>query len=632
MKRRNPLCVSTALMKEIIRMYWYMPVITFILYFFTGIVPILSNLSNLESIDYFIYDSMKNMNLAYTGIISVTPVITAVLMMGFLHKSDKAMMIHIQPLSKDRIFNSYYICGWLMCVVPLLIMLIPYALLAFKVEALARMNIIFWLLTSIAVMTLFYGMTVLAGTLTGTVVMNLLSTGVLMVVFPIIVGIADSYCEIFIDGYYEMPRWLDSLAESYNPAVGLLFRYENSSGMTFAIYFIAGVILSAVSRKVYKTRKLERIGSSTLSRAFEELMTYLVVFIGMSIFGLMMRSFSQSKLLVVAGMLVGTLITLFVVKLIVNRSVRIFNRDFVRSLSIYLIIAAVFVSLTVFDLSGFDKRVPDIDEIESVDMEGFVSDYPNTVTYGYVSERKGGGKDARTFTSPEALEKITELHQYIIDNGLSYDKAGMTYGDEYLGAEIYDIAGSSLFMGNEYIHIKYNLKNGRAVERMYDVYMDQNVANILDQLLTSEEYREKNSIFSYIKAEDISYIQITGLTEEYYESYYDDLESDIGDLDQYESYVMNSGNIAVVDNPNLVKKIFEAWDEDMENCGYIYNNRNMSDLTDLASIEIYLKESALKKKGEKNMGENISFIVTDADKNTLACLKEAGYGNVLGEK
>ena len=75
---------------------------------------------------------------------------------------------------------------------------------------------------------------------------------------------------------------------------------------------------------------------------------------------------------------------------------RIFNRDFVRSLSIYLIIAAVFVSLTVFDLSGFDKRVPDIDEIESVDMEGFVSDYPNTVTYGYVSERKGGGKDART--------------------------------------------------------------------------------------------------------------------------------------------------------------------------------------------------------------------------------------------
>ena len=70
--------------------------------------------------------------------------------------------------------------------------------------------------------------------------------------------------------------------------------------------------------------------------------------------------------------------------------------------------------------------------------------------------------------------------RYIIDNGLSYDKAGMTYGDKHLGAEIYDIAGSSLFMGNEYIHIKYNLKNGRAVERMYDVYMDQNVANILE--------------------------------------------------------------------------------------------------------------------------------------------------------
>ena len=38
-KLRNPFCVSGALMKEIFKMYWYIPLITFVLYFFTGIIP-----------------------------------------------------------------------------------------------------------------------------------------------------------------------------------------------------------------------------------------------------------------------------------------------------------------------------------------------------------------------------------------------------------------------------------------------------------------------------------------------------------------------------------------------------------------------------------------------------------------
>lgn len=631
MKSKKPFCVSGALMKEIFRMYWYIPVITFVLYFFSGIMPILSNLSDVESIDYYIYDSLKNLNLAYTCIMSVTPVITAVLMMGFIHKPEKAMMMHILPLSKNRIFNSYYISGWLICVVPILLMAIPYMLLALKIEFLGRADILLWLFSSIAVMTLFYGITVLAGTLTGTVIMNIMSAGVLMIIFPLIVEFADSYCEIFISGYCEMPGWLRALSENYNPAVSMFFRHENRNGITFLIYFIIGILLSVCGRLIYKTRKLEYIGNSTLSRVFEEVMTFLLVFTGMSFFGLMMWTFSSSKMLIVAGMFVGTLLTFFVVKIIVNRSVRIFSRDFVRSLSVYFVIAIVFMALTVFDITGFAKRVPDIDEVESVEMDDFISDYNSSVIYGYVS--KDNDNSDREFNSPESLEKIIELHQYIVDEHL-YEENRDIDSDSY--AEVYDMDGNSVLVAGECVHLTYNLKNGSRLERTYVCTMDNHAAKLIDELFTSDEYIEKNRVLSYVDMETVSYIQITGLTDEYFESYYDYDEYGSSGTDygsEYEKHVMNSGNIAVIENPKLIKKVFEAWDKDMKNCGYIYNNRGVSDIGETASIEVFFKETKAKKKGkDKYRQDSITFIVSDYDENTISCLIEAGYGYTIGKK
>lgn len=81
-----------------------------------------------------------------------------------------------------------------------------------------------------------------------------------------------------------MPEWLSDISRNFNPAMNLLFRYKEGSpsDTIFIIYFAVGILFSLIGRKIYKTRKLERIGNFSLSKCFEELMTYLVVFIGMS--------------------------------------------------------------------------------------------------------------------------------------------------------------------------------------------------------------------------------------------------------------------------------------------------------------------------------------------------------------
>lgn len=623
MKYKNPLCISGALMKEIFRMYWYIPVFTFMLYFFAGIMPILSNMSNMDSIDYYIHESVKNMNIIYTGIVCVVPVITAVLMMGFIHKESKALMLHIQPLSKNRIFNSYYISGWLMCIIPLLITTALYLLLSFRIHAITRFDIIYWLLSSIAVMTWFFGITVFAGTLTGTAVMNLLAAGVLTIIFPVLVSIAEAYCNIFISGYYKMPECVTYIAENYNPMLNMLFRYgEEETGRTivFAVYFAVGVLLSAWGRRIYKTRKLERVGSSTLSKTFEELMTYLVVFVGMSSFGLMMWTFSDSRLMIIVGMIIGTLLTLSIVKIIVNRSMRIFGRDFLRSLAVYSAIAVVFVALTVFDITGFSKRVPEASDVKSVEMEDFASFYDNFIDSGFTEESNVNSK--MQFTSPESIDKIVELHNYIVDNKLYA-------GESETGAEVYDLDGTPVSIGSEYIHIKYKLENGNSLERYYSVNMDQKVAQLLDDILTGEEYMEKSKLSSYINMENISYVQITS-TAEYYDDPYEESERSYYSYgDYYEEHEISNANIAVIENPKLIKKVFLAWDKDMADCGYLSGNRGVSSIQEIASVEIYFKQPEDKKRA-KYGEESVVFTISNFDENIIKCLTDAGYGYVVG--
>lgn len=623
MKYKNPLCISGALMKEIFRMYWYIPVFTFMLYFFAGIMPILSNMSNMDSIDYYIHESVKNMNIIYTGIVCVVPVITAVLMMGFIHKESKALMLHIQPLSKNRIFNSYYISGWLMCIIPLLITTALYLLLSFRIHAITRFDIIYWLLSSIAVMTWFFGITVFAGTLTGTAVMNLLAAGVLTIIFPVLVSIAEAYCNIFISGYYKMPECVTYIAENYNPMLNMLFRYgEEETGRTivFAVYFAVGVLLSAWGRRIYKTRKLERVGSSTLSKTFEELMTYLVVFVGMSSFGLMMWTFSDSRLMIIVGMIIGTLLTLSIVKIIVNRSMRIFGRDFLRSLAVYSAIAVVFVALTVFDITGFSKRVPEASDVKSVEMEDFASFYDNFIDSGFTEESNVNSK--MQFTSPESIDKIVELHNYIVDNKLYA-------GESETGAEVYDLDGTPVSIGSEYIHIKYKLENGNSLERYYSVNMDQKVAQLLDDILTGEEYMEKSKLSSYINMENISYVEITS-TAEYYDDPYEESERSYYSYgDYYEEHEISNANIAVIENPKLIKKVFSAWDKDMADCGYLSGNRGVSSIQEIASVEIYFKQPEDKKRA-KYGEESVVFTISNFDENIIKCLTDAGYGYVVG--
>ena len=119
--------------------------------------------------------------------------------------------------------------------------------------------------------TYFYGIAVLSGSLTGTTAMNLFTAGVIMVIVPVIVKILNGYFVNFVPGYYELPDWMIEIAEKSNPLFALLFRREEMDYKLCVIYLLTGICISILAKIVYKTRKLEIIGNSMLSKVFEEI-------------------------------------------------------------------------------------------------------------------------------------------------------------------------------------------------------------------------------------------------------------------------------------------------------------------------------------------------------------------------
>ena len=385
MKNKNLFALSPALLLENFKMYWYLPVVSLILYFFGGIFPIITNYDNLYSINYLIQNNFNNLSPVFIPLLIIVPLTAAGIAMSFFHRENRALAMHAQPYSKSRLFNSQVASGWLMCILPLLVMAMLY--LCFMKEVAPDVTssaipytsednvytasaVFGWFGDSLVIMTFFYGMFVLAGTLVGTVIMQVLLSGVMFVILPLMIFIINAFCDNFLLGYFGMSDFMESLMRNANPLIRLVFGWGENAGLHLELtYLLAGVLMLALARFAYGRAKLEKVGDSMIFRVTEEIITYLIVFVGMTAFGWIFYTMAAStKGMLVFGMAVGALITFFVVKIIIDRSVKVFKKHNLISLCIYLVIAALFTGMTVFDISGFSKRLPKEDKIQSVQL------------------------------------------------------------------------------------------------------------------------------------------------------------------------------------------------------------------------------------------------------------------------
>lgn len=625
MNNKGIFSISPALIRENFKLCWYVPALAFLLYFFAGIFPIILNLSDMGSIARYVNNSLNNYNVVYPIYMAGIPLVAAMLMMSFFHKPAKALALHAQPYSRSKLFNSHVVSGWLMCIIPVVLTALLY--LVFMRETLIHtiyetasdsifvmgspdtvsINIytvgavMKWLASSIGIITFFYGMYILAGSLTGNSAMHLLLSGLFFIIVPALLLIVSTYCESYIEGFVSLPDWLSDVMRCFNPLIMMI-----TSGMetivtakTTLTYLVLGLVFIAAGGAAYRLAKLEKVGDSMIFRPVEEIITYLVVFVGMTVFGFFFQSFkSDSKAFLIIGMVTGTLITFFITKVVMARSVKIFNMKNLKSLGVYVVIAALFTAFTVFDITGISKRLPKLDQVESVSCEYMFEGYEMD---SFASGSFQGLSDIGKLSSPYVINKVYELHKYVIENELYqqndpfayYFNSNITYRDDKVLAES--------------VQFVYKYKNGSEFKRSFQFALDDKAAELINDIVTNSDYRAALTLSDKID-------------EKLYDNAYASIDC--------------NGEPVIISDPDELKKIIEAYDEDVYNSNYIDIYNRIVSGEDVSAEDKMLSEKycgvAIIFRNEDTENEakeeaEIWFVVNEYHPAVWEYLSEAGY-------
>ena len=261
--------------------------------------------------------------------------------------------------------------------------------------------------------------------------------------------------------------------------------------------------------------------------------------------------------------------------------------------------------MTVFDISGFSKRLPKEDKIQSVQL----SDATFRVGYdisSYCDNLLLKNKERKPVMSDDAnvISAMYELEKYIVEN--------KRYEHE---ATVYDISsvheGENIKYGVENISFLYKMKNGTSFSRRYFVKLDDATVDLLNRVVCTDDWK------SYYTLSDK--LDLSGFDSAMLSIY----------SDNYKDYEENGEDSFSISRKQL-EKLIAAKDADISGRSYmdILKRINLSGNTRVYDVNITV--SILKKDIKEKTGMSIyesgslSFTVMSLDKNTLACLHEIG--------
>lgn len=476
---KNKGILSPVLMTENLKRNIYIAVLAAVVYYMSGIL-IFSMIDGSEKEEILRY-SLGHGNPGYLAISVLMPLIISVVSMTFMHKKVQAMNLAAMPFSRKKIFLSNILSGWIICIAP--------AVFNGLAVSLSMANYfgtsMIWILQTICQMTFYYGMFTLAGILTGTTVKHVLLSGVFFCIIPVITLCTMGYAENFLPGFAEVPDFVVKIVRLTNPLIDAVINAfaiggENTEFISPIYYLAVGLIMLLISIVLYNKVKLEKIGKSVVFKSFEDILSWLVAFVGMNLFGLLVFVIINTKASAIAGMVIGGLMSFIIIKVIIEKSSRIFSRRNVVSLAVFLILAILFAAFVIFDAGGYSKKIPDAEKIESVSID----------SWNLFDEYDTYYLDNVYLKSDENIETALRMHEYAAKNNI----------DEY-----------AFYEQNEHcmeLRLEYKMKNGKILKRDYYVKIDDYYRKLLKKVKTSDEYRPAVSLENRVDINSVDYVEL----------------------------------------------------------------------------------------------------------------------------
>jgi len=494
--KRAYFSVSLPLLKENLKRYTAIPVISFLVYFMLGLVPVFISENDSGLVDYFIQAVLRNTYPVFTAMLILLPVITGVIVFRYLHAPASVTALHSMPFTRGELFNTYVLSGLIMVIAPVLltgaIMLFVLPLYSsIYTDIFIRGEILRWMRQSVAIIIALYAVTVFAGVLTGNSIVQSGTSILIHFIAPALFLIISSYSQIFLYGFEASNSAVPLSVFWSSPLYAVFAVYaERKIAVTTQIFYVLGsAALLGFSMFLYYRRKLERASDSFVFSFMTPLISFLAAFLGMNLTDYQMIvtdwiKLPENYMPLIIGMYIFSAAIFFLAgRMVAKKTLKVFNKQTAVSFGMYALFTVAFILTFTLDLTGFEKRVPSENSIDSVTVTLNMSPLGEL---GFVFE--SGSPPTITLSTKDNINAVRELHRKAIANREEYE--------EFLKNEDFMAYSATL-------PIHYKL-GPRLMHRIYNVTEPfvENSAE-LKQIFESEEYK---TCFSSTNA------NLTGLT------------------------------------------------------------------------------------------------------------------------
>ena len=338
--------------------------------------------------------------------------IAAMVVCSHLYSTRSANFTAALGPKRTALFFTHYLTGLLWLVVPFLLM--GFSTLAIYLTKVPNSTDLVWQVfgSGIAVGTvalvLFYSFGVLCGMLTG----HLLALPVFYLTFNFLVaGVWYLLTLLFQTFYYgypgsltQVPAWVLWLSPALRMSQGLMLIPEKLDVVTFVVYGVVGVVMALVAWLLYVKRPMERAGDVVAWAGLRPVFRYGVALCaGLALGSLTRLVLSLGELGLAVSVLLWGVVGCFVAQMLLTKSVRVL-RYWKGAVAVAVTFAALFVVMAL-DLTGYETRVPDGEQVASVEI-GQLYSYPSD-SVGYLRGAKS--------TDPQTIQLAIQLHQLLVD-------------------------------------------------------------------------------------------------------------------------------------------------------------------------------------------------------------------------
>lgn len=451
--------------------------ITFLAYFIADILPILLAYNRFEIVFQYVQIVMKGNGPFDIAICVSMGIVTSAVLFGYLHKDSSSTFVHSLPFRRTEIFRSTFISGMILVIMPIVINAAVFLLMhgasfsagieressmwegLAEAEAILSMHNVFnWTVRNLVMIFFSYSVSTLAAVVSGTTAIQILLSVLMNFLPTVVVLIFNEAMHLFLYGYsHRSPHlsYLTPYAYSYSRGA-----YSIVSVLPIlSIYVLISMCLVISARMVYKSLNLEKAEESIVFPRLGEQLVVLVSVVSVSTVVVVITSMMEVPkpiyVIVVALIASATFVPVFC--MVKDQTFNIFNRKNIRTAGIYTVIMLIMILLSVFDVTGYEKKVPNVDEVDSVTIKSDV----------FFDEGK------KTVSKTETISKVIALQKSLIDEEFSHND------NDNLSSWSFDIS--------------YNLKNGKKISRSYnEIYPGS--YNEYEELFNDDEIKKMNVI------------------------------------------------------------------------------------------------------------------------------------------